>query len=95
MRSSCRGDPAPVRSQRTDEVTVWKREVSSQVTGGQARSVCRVGGGPILLDHRGQMMSQYSIGRCPVRSHRSDKFRVQRRHKVQPQLGGGGSHKRR
>ena len=28
-------------------------------------------------------------------SHRSDKFRVQRRQKVQPQLRGGGSHERR
>ena len=45
MRSSCRGGPAPVRSQRTDEVTVQKREVSSQVTRGQVRSKCRVSGG--------------------------------------------------
>ena len=45
-RSSCRGGPAPVRSQRTDEVTVQKREVSSQVKRGQARSECREGRGP-------------------------------------------------
>ena len=44
-RSECRGGrgPSPVGSQRSDEVTVQKREASSQVTRGQARSEC--GGG--------------------------------------------------
>ena len=53
-RSECRGGrgPSPVRSQRTDEVTVQKREVftqSSQVTRGQVRSKCRAGGGPVTV----------------------------------------------
>ena len=74
-RSSCRGGPAPVRSQRTDEVTVQKREVSSQVTRGQARSECRVAGDPVPVgsqrsDEVTVQKREYRRGRCPVRSHK-------------------------
>ena len=51
----------------TDEVTVQKREVSSQVT--EVRRGHRAEEVQLQSDHRGQMSSQYRRGRCPVRPH--------------------------
>ena len=106
-RSECRvgGGPVPVGShERTDEITVQKREVSSQVTRGQTRSECRGDGVPAPVGSRrtdettvqkrevssqvtqGQKRSQYSIGRCPVWSHRSDEVILQRRRRSSSSL---------